>query len=182
MIQFLCQLSFAEQAPGYIIDVDGIKTDVTVFIPTFSNGHFHPLQFQEDPQLLVNNKLQRVNLSRVQEMGFDYQNLNFVYQKVVYIERRIATVGLKHLIHNGHIKVYQNYFHANLIGEAVDCNFFLVNEKKQGFYPTVMLHRRKIRKFLKHCPQFDALVKNKKFNRKEIPEIMAAYNATWEED
>jgi len=170
---------YAEQANGYIIYNNADTAAVTVYIPVFYSGHLHPLEFQKDPNILVNGKKQKVNLGKIQEIGFDYMNLHFVFRKVVFFNGGKATIKLKHLINDGKVKVFRNYFKPKFKGNAIASEVFLINEERESHFPKLLACKKKIRKFLRGCPKFDATFGSKKFRRKEIPALIAEYNGQW---
>lgn len=166
-------VSTSQSANGHLVKLNGKSIAVNFAIPIFHEDIMNPLPFQNRPQIIVNKNKLDIDLSDYIEARFQFGGRSYIFRRFTKIINGVDHYQLKHLIQDGDVQLYRNYFSAAFVSEAVTSDFFLVDANDKNIPLKPINFKKKLSKFFGSCPKFADIIKRRKFKYKHLDEIVA---------
>jgi len=172
---FLISLSIgkAQTANGMLFKKNGDSLNATFVIPIFHGEIMNPLEFQNKPQIFINGNKFDIDLKLYVEAKFVFADRQYTFRSISQVRNGITYRKMKHLIQDGDIQLYRNYFPTAFMSGAVGSDFFLVDAKDRNIPLRPLTFKKKLLKFFNGCPRFADLVRKRKFKYKQLEEVIA---------
>ena len=166
----------AKEVSGYTIDTNGDTVTTLLHIPTYKlTGDFNSFRFQENPKQIVAGKKERIALKGLQEIGFSFEGEQYIFRVLVYKIGGIPERVLRRFISEGKVQVFKEDYTTMQNNGMIESRYFLVKGKEVHFPKPIGFHK-KLKKFLRGCAEFDALLNQRKYKYKELRSLVEKYN------
>ncbi len=163
----------SQSAKGILTKNNGKTIPVTFVIPIFHKDIMNPLLFQNKPKFLLENNEFEIDMSDYTTAQFQFGGRSYTFKRFSYIKEGITSYKFRHLIQDGDVQLYRNYFPAAFQSGAVTSDFFLVDTKQKSIPLKPLNFRKKLVKLFNSCPKFAKLIRSKRIKYRHLDEVVA---------